>query len=374
MQYARHIAELEPGPVALLRLRSGEGTLELLGTGAGEALGNDRRFASLKEAAEHLAGQVAAWLIRVEETAEPVLADLTDLTQLTLLSGADEAATVAAYRAIKHLVPSSDDDEGPTIRLAMMGAAADHANNGAAKLARAAEAFLQRKVEVTACVAKIAGGQRSELAWSGRVEAPIEETLGWLVRTIHSRPFSMPKTTLAPTTTPLAAAAVQVNAVAASKPPAPSAPTARPVAPSTPSPAPVVPAMRDVAPLKSGLLSRHLPTLRALGITCPYASGVELATADDGTIHLLALEGAAADQPALPRLMTAAAWVRDHLALLKLAAPAEGRKVAEAEPILHLLTTSAPTVRRLTDSGLRLHVLVSSKTGDETVWACADLN
>jgi hypothetical protein len=42
--------------------------------------------------------------------------------------------------------------------------------------------------------------------------------------------------------------------------------------------------------------------------------------------------------------------------------------------VLHLLTTSAPSVRRLGESGVRLHVLVSARAAGEHVWACADLN
>jgi hypothetical protein len=384
MQYARHAASGSSSPVALVRLRSGEGTLEVLGPAAAGALGEDRRFASFADAVAHLAGRIGLWLVRVEETAEPTLAELPGVDALTLLSGADEAATVAAYRAIKHLLPADAEAQGPSVRLAIMGASADKSAAGAAKLARAAEAFLRRTIEVAPCIQKIGGGPRSELAWSGRVEAPVEETLRWLCAAVHEHPLDAAPAVRTVTLAPLIAAAAQVEHrqhVAPSEPES-TLPTFEPLpdleAPPTlePIPAPSAPIMDsiDLPSSRPGLLARHLPSLAALSITCPYAPSVELAVAEDGALHLLALEGSAGEQPAVAQLVTAAAWVRDHMPLLRLAAPADGRRLSEADPILHLLTTRAAAIRRLGESGVRLHVLTNVRVGDQTAWACADLN
>jgi hypothetical protein len=115
-----------------------------------------------------------------------------------------------------------------------------------------------------------------------------------------------------------------------------------------------------------------MPGLQPLAFACPYAAGVEIAVGPEGGLHLLTLDCAPAEQTPLARLTTAGAWARDHLPLLRSAAAS--CPLSDAPAVLHLFTTNAASIRRLGDSGIRLHVLVSVKAGDRLAWACADLN
>ena len=69
-----------------------------------------------------------------------------------------------------------------------------------------------------------------------------------------------------------------------------------------------------------------------------------------------------------------AGWVSDHLALLRLAVPAARLSPEGAETTLHLFTDEPKGVRRLLDSGVRLHFLASLEADGRTAWVCRELN
>lgn len=385
LQYARTVADQIGATVAVLRLRPGSAMLELAGKGSPELVDPSSRFPSLREAVNTLRGPggVRAWLIRVDQVAESSLAAAKYVDTLTILAGVDEAATVAAYTSIKQAKGS----EHTPVRLALMGGTPEKAQASSSKVARTAEEFLGRKVEVAACVQRIAGG-RTELAWSGGTGESIETALAWLCPLLKSTdpapkarvspPPATPTTPKVKQPEPQPKPAVQVPAPLPAKPEIVPAPAAVPAQIPLQQPSVVAPGIVVTAPpsqaTRQGRLSRHLPGLSTLAFTCPYAPSVELATGADGVLHLLALDGAGPDPAALGGLTTAAAWVKCHQPLLRHAVAAEARNLAEVEPVLHLLTTSAPSVRRLGDSGIRLHVLVSTRAGSDLVWGCADLN
>ncbi|MFI4897364.1 MAG: hypothetical protein ACIARR_06025 [Phycisphaerales bacterium JB059] len=109
---------------------------------------------SIEEAIRDARGRCAHWVVRVDETEEPALIARDDIAEITVLTGADEAAIVASYRLMKSLASDRDrrlhDDEGPELRLAIMGSEHEQAMAAGEKLERAARAFLSRPVQVSA--------------------------------------------------------------------------------------------------------------------------------------------------------------------------------------------------------------------------------
>ncbi|MEX2218782.1 MAG: hypothetical protein WD749_08480 [Phycisphaerales bacterium] len=435
MQYARHAAAEHGGPAAILRLHHGEGSLTVVAQGRNTEP-PPTPHGSLREACEAIAGHIAVWLIRVEEVSEPELVALPQLDSITLLTAADPAATAAAYQSIKHLSPPGAPATG--LRLALMGAKADKADAAHDRIARTAEAFLQRRVMVAACIDRISGG-RSHQAWSGAVDLPLAEIIADLDQVLRRRvatPDAAPSAPEAVRDEPDAtSSAVHASTGPATADPAPPAddlgvfvqsgtpalaapPGALARAPSpeietyvftsvypplsplpgadpsrtsysahpaafasiaaAPAAAEVITEDEAAALLEAGeapireTLTRHLPDLAPFPFTCPYAPSVELATSPEGHLHLVALE--APETAAVPALLSAEAWVRDHLPLLAQSAAAIDRPLLESPPTLHLLTMHAPGVLHLRESGIRLHLLVITRAGDDTAWACADLN
>jgi hypothetical protein len=351
MQYARSLAGAS-GAVAILRIRAGEVALELAG-GAPPA-----------EAAPDLATAIAtaaplarAWLVQVDESAERLLASSGGLDTLTLLTGADEAAIVSAYQALKDmLAPGS----GPEVRLAIMGAAPDKGAQSAERIARTAGAFLGRKISVVACVSKIGPGRPATL-FRAPLEGDANAVLEGALRSIRA---PRPAHGLRPQVT-------------VSAPPIPLEPQPTPA--STPARAPTParqassPPMRPEPPAQRSL-AQHLPGLVPLGFVCPYAPTIELALDDTGGMHLLAGADAGPNE-GLAGMMAVSTWAIQHERLIELASAGVGRALDPTAPVTqHLFTADARRVRALLDAPIRLHLIAPVTVDGRRGWFCTELN
>jgi hypothetical protein len=117
-QYADLIGRRE-GPTALVRFGTGEVTVEVFRAGT-QPVGLDSA-ADLEGAIQDLAGRVSRWLV---VPADPSELDVPPAAATaTLLSGADDAATVGAYRTLKQLVERWSDTsiDWPRFGLAVLG-------------------------------------------------------------------------------------------------------------------------------------------------------------------------------------------------------------------------------------------------------------
>jgi hypothetical protein len=332
-QYARHRARDLGAPVALLRLRNGRATIDLfVGGQVAEA-------DSLDEAIQAANDAGAAWVVRVDEPDEPRLAE-ADIDELTLLTGSDQAAIVASYRVIKRLAGiAGADADVAHIRIAAMGSDERAAANIGEKISRAATTFLGCVVEVAAVVDRIEPG-RSTTLFDADVDLAIDELVDRIRAPRANEPFD------------------DFEPVA-------SAPT-----PTFPGPRPSVIESKPTAdhPLAGDRpsLASHLAGLLPLPITCPYASEIELARDESGRLHLLAL----AKSGSIGELLSARAWATVHAQLLSAAcSPLDAR-----DAILHLMTSDVPSVRRLLESSIRVHLLAPVDVDGRKGWFCTPLN
>jgi hypothetical protein len=346
-QYARQLATDHGGPVALLRLRVGEATVEMIGS----RLGEDTPACPSLDAAVAEAGRHAVvWLVRVDETAEPRLAELP-VSGITLLTGANEAALVSSYRTLKNLVRPADDPDGQDLRIVIMGATPDQAAEASVKLDRAAATFLGRPLKTSTCVARI-GGKLSALLYRGACQASLDD----IVSRLRSLGTPAPLPTPSPqASAPFAKPEPVVSRLGHAR--APASPMASPPAP-------------EASTTRDGALARHLAGLRPLEVTCPYAPGVELALDDKGILHLLAPM-----QTGTAPLLAAAAWARLHHGLLRMALTGTPPGLSpDAQPVLHLFTDDAPGARALADADVRLHLLARVIVAGQSAWFCTPLN
>jgi len=121
-------------------------------------------------------------------------------------------------------------------------------------------------------------------------------------------------------------------------------------------------------------LAVHLPGLRDLGVTCPYATNVGIAFDDVGHLHLLCSH----TETTFQSLQIARTWALDHAALLATLANALGLHDAPIDTnaafTLHIFTDSVDRVRRLLDAPMRFHLLTDINVNNTMIKVCVPLN
>jgi hypothetical protein len=354
MQYARDCAAQRGGPVGLLRIREGEATLDLVGSPAESA--DAPAKGTLEEALVEISHRAKSLIIRADATAEPVLAASSGVDAVTMLTGADQAAVLGAYRAIKGLVATAQD-QLPGLRLAIMGSTPDKALPAAEKIQKAVESNLSIPVTVTACLARIGAG-RSTLIFRGLVSEDIESILD-RARGLFAQPTQTKPASVIPAPPKVAeAGAVE---------PLPVVPVfSRLGHAAAPAPAPIL-----ASTAAASSLLTHVPGLRPAPIKCPYHPAVEVALDEGGALHLLRHASSPAEvAAAVGSLFSASSWARDHSRLIGLAM--QQSKALEA-PTLHLFTPAIKDCRGLAEAGIRLHLLARVEVEGKSGWFCTEV-
>ena len=170
--YVREVAQASGRPVAYLRLQHGYASIELIGgDGSSAELPSAK---SVDEGVKLASQRTRRWVVRADVGEEAKLATSPLIRVITLLTGVDEAAVVAAYGSVKSLAASLSaptiDAPGPVMRVAAMGAQPDKAQPAAKRLADAITRFVGRPVDTAICSAKIASSRPSEVLFTGRTE------------------------------------------------------------------------------------------------------------------------------------------------------------------------------------------------------------
>lgn len=319
-QYARRAAELSGRPVALARLRDDGVTVELFGAG-GVALAPAR---SAERAIGAAVRAGADLLLCVQEREESELLGSGRISALNLLTGADQASLVGAYRKLKALLGRLRDEDRPAVRIAVVGAPAEKSDGAFARLARSAESFLSARVERLEPIERI---EPARAALLHRGAAPLDPTR--LIEAALRAPVE--------------------HAADDGAGEEPGAPERAAAAPTNGRPEARGEACGERA---------SVPDLEWLALPCPDAPGVSLAIDMEGRLHLIARGEAA--QGAMG-LASAKAWAMRHGPLLEAACAsvAQRRLRVDLEPAMTLLTDDARAVRALLDTPVRVRLLPS---------------
>ncbi|MDI1289791.1 MAG: hypothetical protein PSX37_07585, partial [bacterium] len=153
--YARQ-RSIELGrPVGLIRIGDGNVSIDLVAATNSELPELNHTPSTLDAAIMAVGPRVGAWIMRVSEVAEPETIASDAVQAITLLTGADEAATVASYRTLKNL-PSRPD--GPSIRIAIMGSSPEIAAAAESRIRHAARAYLETELEPATFIPKVVSG------------------------------------------------------------------------------------------------------------------------------------------------------------------------------------------------------------------------
>ncbi|MBX3364702.1 MAG: hypothetical protein KF866_08060 [Phycisphaeraceae bacterium] len=375
-QFAAHRAGELGGPVGLVRVSGGTLSVELIGETASGVASTD-----LGEALGRCAEAATAWLVRVDEPLEPLLAgEVSDaIASMTLLSGTDETAIVACYRAIKGLA-SDPADSSPALRVAWMGSTREKAAEAMAKVQRACAAFLSRPVEDAGCVEKI-DVTRSTMLYRGETPGNLAMLLSLLRSTEPRSPEPPPRDqgvlrlttandlddqSLLDDPLDLDSANAELGHGEALRPLDAHVPnTHRQV--RSGEHVPGMPPVSGVRPV----IVEYVSGLKPLPVTCPDAPAATLAMDAEGRLHVLreAL-GEMAVEEALAHLTTAQAWAGKNAEILKMAIPGLRNTAA----VCHLLTDRPREARKLLDAPVTIHALLAVSLGGSVGWASAPIN
>lgn len=353
-QHARETSRAIAAPVAVLSRSGGRTTLDLYNA---PALQEQHTIEGAIDQA--VAARVRRWLVRTDAVSELSARDIARVDSVTLLTGADDAAVVGAYRAIKGLVADSSElDERPMVlNLAVMGSGKAKARGAAEKIRRAARSFLQTGLADVTMSEKIAAGGSSVRTFDGESALDLEQILARIPRQLP----------------PASAHALQdTGSLRLAGHEMPEA-----QAPKREEPRAAEPMRHDVSASRLGPIEQNGGSSHAglLGLThlearCPYADDIEIAVDHEGRAHLIALaEGQDMARP-LESLQIATDWIGAHLTLL---ASATGGRVKANPPLAasrHLVVEHAASARRLLDSDLKVYV--KARGQHETM--CVPLN
>lgn len=330
-QYARAAAVRTGAPVGLVRVRGVSVSIDVVGfEDELDGLGMEASAAEAVRAAGAVCG---SWIVQPGEGVKPG----PGVSCVTVLTGADDAAIVGCYRKLKELFPSGASGSARA-RVVVVGATPDRAAAAMRKISRAACEFLGRTVEFGEPMPRVGQG-------------PGDPAL--VLRAVHAGQAAGD----AGDYFGLVASVTGGGAAAAA--PGPRRPARAPVAVEPKIAAPAA-APREASGALAGLVSG----LRPVGLGCPVAGGVELASDAEGRLHLVA----GADMPgwsrpaseAVEALVAASAWAVLNAGLLRSASGAIRVLGEDTPPALHLVTGEPVKARRLLDAPLRVHVVVNA--------------
>lgn len=174
-QYVREVANACGKPVAYVRVQAGFASVEIVGQWKDHPPIAAARCASVEDALAAAKRITDRWIFRVETAQVGGVLDGPLVRALTLLTGTDEAARVAAYDALRAMASSvrTIGDAGPMVRLAVMGAGEEPAAGAGRVLSEAAQKELGRNVAYFTCSARISAGRTPAMLYSGPVETDV---------------------------------------------------------------------------------------------------------------------------------------------------------------------------------------------------------
>ena len=429
-QYARMRAAQLGGPVALLRVTGQWVRVELTGLAPQAAtrfVETGDLMAALATATGSNRGQAAAHGVLLCATAsdEQRLVSAPAVQDITLLTGADEASTVAAYRVIKtiaHATAVSPHPTGPAqvatntpefrpgFRLVVAGCDQPAASTIWRRLADAARTFLGLELELAGSMPQICGSEPATLLYDG----PLTDSIADMLEMVQScqRPAATLTTLTSLTAAPITRKQPIANDVVddaetddffdAAADEADRIETARAVEALAAFSARTAPAMPAVAlvplvpvKLESTVRSAHAAApisaaanlsppahaaaainspnwlstlgLTSLGLPCPAAPAALIGRCDHGRLHIAALGGLtqAEHESAIVSLLRASAWCCEHRDMLcHLIGDGLIKDAATVgKPVLHLLSSSGPLARQSCIAGIDVSLLAPVPTG-----------
>lgn len=190
-QYVREVVRASGRPAAFLRVHDDHTSVVVVFPVESHAVPPEQA-SSLDDALRDIAALTTRWIIQTDAVGEAQLAADPCISLITLLTGADEAARVAGYGAVKrlseHLPPVSASGESPAahIRVATVGVAPEVAGSAGQRIVEAVRHFLGRDAQQAACSPKIRASRAASMVFSGPSDIDARELVQRISR--HETP------------------------------------------------------------------------------------------------------------------------------------------------------------------------------------------
>jgi hypothetical protein len=357
----------ERGPTALVRLDLEEPSVEVMRGPGGES---GQPAATLLDHVQAISPIVATWVIRPGPSENPADLITGGADRLTILSGADEAAIVGAYRLIKDLADAAQrtGQRLPPIGLALLGCQRQTALQAVERMNRTASTFLGFDLTLVACLPQMDSAVRSTSyqRFDPKERPTCRQTIQWIAQspTPTSAPPKAPRAAPVPSPSP-----PMPEVESASEMPAPAPPLVRPAPRVSLNLEPKAPAAA-LEPDAGGApraLASYIDGLTPLAARCPGHESVELAVDANGRLHVIAWE------KSLRELHVVQAWTKSHRELLAMACREQWIDPAAAV-VRHVFTDQPASVADLHGCDLHLHLLAQVRVGEQTGWYASPLN
>jgi hypothetical protein len=345
-------ARLDARPTALLRMASdGVQVAMLNASGPAESACGD-----LAEWLLQAATVARRWFVVPRSGGEIDTVSALEAEEAVVVTGGDEAATVAAYQWIRRLVESAKNAgrTAPLTPIAVVGCEEAAAKEAAATVSTASQAFLAHPVPLAGAFPRLERTAVSQQRFFA--ECVQANELLAAIRTAGAAAWARGAAPGAPQPAPARAPARVVQPASETPNFAEATPS---VAASVPAPAIAAPMVVAGAPES---IAASVPGLWPVAIRCPGHPSVEFATDEAGRLHLLAwIENAASLRPAR-------AWAQRHAAILRAGFPG---LAADPLPLVERLAfNDATRAVEWHHTGVRLDLLVRAPAG----WLHVPLN
>ncbi|MDP1663170.1 MAG: hypothetical protein Q8L55_14735 [Phycisphaerales bacterium] len=381
-QYPRLCAAHDDAPVALVRLDAGTARVEVFHPPVAQSGERSRLAERANGHAEHnqsasgrMCPDLAGAISRAAQTASRIIiyssfaadellfARSATINAMAVLTGADDASAVGAYKAIKRLatVDGRTADSPQVVRVAVMGSEEPRANAAFHRLADAANSFLSVPIQLAGHCRQIVGGVPGTLLFDGPSAMTTQAVIEALSRPVMPRPIE----------SAIEPAQPRIATPVVTQPPQ-ACPAATVTAPPTPEPsgnveATQLPVAAQLAQLPAPAAQQRGPTpagLTPLAIHCPFERTPILAIDSAGIPQVIAAAEAGRSAESLQQLLAVSAWLWTNRQLLAMVCPALR---TDAKPVMHLVTDRPCDVTRLADSDVRLHVRIPPVAEETTL-------
>jgi hypothetical protein len=329
-------------------VRMHEETIDVaaIGTGSVDFTG----CTSIEEIISRMHDPISNWIVQPPSDADPTSLLHCDADCVTLLSGADQAAVVGAYRLLKGLITATGESQPlPPIRLVIVGTEERASSDAASRIIQTAHHQLGVHIEVgqplpamgstSNVISQVSFARSSNVVdFMSRLRVKAEEALAEDEMPISHR-FELPQETVEKP---------QVE------------PTQDIETPSIEEPV-------IVNENTQQSFTSYVDGLLAITPRCPEHEHVELAVDSNGCLHVLANAEDFRDAAIV------SGWTVRHREIISLACG--GLQIDQITlPVQHLFTSEAVSVADLHGSGVRLHLLTEIEVEGNTGMFSTALN
>ena len=321
------------------------------------SFGLDREEADRFDSLPELARVCGQWFILPDSRIEYPEVTGFDADRITILTGADQAALVAAYQMIKSIVSgASVDPLKLDIGLFIAGSPEAQAVETASRLADTARRQLGCVISFRGSIQRIEHDDSSSCGM--RMPLP-DGGINAFVSDVRSA-LACPRSTGSTVEPVLPVKPMKLEPPAVENVPMEFTPAKLMPAPSEDLETVETPGSMDT-PGGHGSLASNIDGLVLLPFRCPSCDHIELAVDESGRVHCLG------DIDDLRSLLIAEGWVISQGSLLQ-AACADHRVTDCSSPTLHGFTSDPMKVSDLHGTTLQLHLLVEVQVGDSQTW------